>query len=385
MKIFSVVSRFSLLITALLVSTVHAQDYENRPGINIGGVIYTFDSERNQDDNTGLAIGGEYPLAGRWAIATDYFTLDSDVEPGTGFESDIDYLRLGVNYYLNKINQLQPYAGIGMGKLNIDPKGLGPNDSRESTVDIGVGAKLLLSQNWQLRADYKMIFGDNSSARDSAVTLGLSYLFGARSQSRPAGPTPGTPVNNNAIMDADQDGVPDERDACANTPAGAQVNRRGCELDSDRDGVVDSRDNCPDTSVNLSVDDNGCPVLDTMQRRIELLVNFDYDRSEVKAEYDEEIENFADFMKEYANTNAVIEGHTDTRGSDAYNQPLSERRANAVREELVNEYGIEEERVSAVGYGESRPVDTSNTEAGHARNRRIEAVLSVDIEEQRRR
>jgi len=81
----------------------------------------------------------------------------------------------------------------------------------------------------------------------------------------------------------------------------------------------------------------------------------------------------------------VIEGHTDSRGSDAYNQPLSERRANAVRDELVNEYDIDASRVSTVGYGESRPVATNDTDEGRAQNRRIEAVLSVEVEEQRRR
>ena len=90
-------------------------------------------------------------------------------------------------------------------------------------------------------------------------------------------------------------------------------------------------------------------------------------------------------MEVYGNTNVVIEGHTDSRGSDAYNQALSERRANAVRDELVNENGIAAERVSTVGYGESRPVSSNDTDAGRAQNRRIEAVISVEVEEQRRR
>jgi OOP family OmpA-OmpF porin len=125
--------------------------------------------------------------------------------------------------------------------------------------------------------------------------------------------------------------------------------------------------------------------MELTQRRQELLVNFDYNRSEVKPQYDNEIEDFAEFMEVYGNTNVVIEGHTDSRGSDAYNQALSERRANAVRDELVNENGIAAERVSTVGYGESRPVSSNDTDAGRAQNRRIEAVISVEVEEQRRR
>ena len=379
MKIFSLVSRFSLIIAALLVSTVHAQDYENVGNINIGGVGFFPDTVRNADDALGVVIGGELPLADRWSLVGDYYAVETDIQNGP--DADLNYTRLGLNYHFDQLRGWQPYFGFGFGSLELDSTGF-LNDQDDDTFDIGLGVKRFINDNWMVRGDYKMIRGDESHGWDDAVTVGVAYAFGQRS-SRPA-VAARTPAPT-GIRDSDQDGVPDERDACANTPTGAQVDRRGCELDSDRDGVVDSRDDCPDTSVNLSVDGNGCPILDIMQRRIELLVNFDYDRSEVKAEYDEEIEDFADFMKEYANTSAVIEGHTDTRGSDAYNQPLSERRANAVREELVNEYGIEEDRVSAVGYGESRPVDNSNTEAGHARNRRIEAVLSVDVEEQRRR
>ena len=187
------------------------------------------------------------------------------------------------------------------------------------------------------------------------------------------------------MMDSDGDGVPDSSDACANTPAGVQVDRRGCEIDSDRDGVVDSRDNCPDTPATLAVDNNGCPILETAQRRQELRVNFEYDKSDIRPQYDREIADFAEFMETRSNTNVVIEGHTDNRGSDAYNQALSERRANAVRDELVNEHDIASDRVSTVGYGESRPIDSNNTDTGRANNRRIEAVISVDVEEQRRR
>ena len=209
----------------------------------------------------------------------------------------------------------------------------------------------------------------------------LPIAFGKRASA----PAAAARTTSSTMMDSDNDGVPDSSDACRNTPAGTQVDSRGCEIDSDRDGVVDSRDNCPDTTANLAVDSNGCPIMELTQRRQELLVNFDYNRSEVKPQYDNEIEDFAEFMEVYGNTNVVIEGHTDSRGSDAYNQALSERRANAVRDELVNENGIAAERVSTVGYGESRPVSSNDTDAGRAQNRRIEAVISVEVEEQRRR
>ena len=90
-----------------------------------------------------------------------------------------------------------------------------------------------------------------------------------------------------------------------------------------------------------------------------------------------DIQNLADFMKQYGQTSTVVEGHTDSVGTDAYNQRLSERRANAVRDVLVNQHGLDASRVDAVGYGESRPVADNSTEEGRAINRRVEAEVEA--------
>lgn len=111
--------------------------------------------------------------------------------------------------------------------------------------------------------------------------------------------------------------------------------------------------------------------------RVELDVKFDFDKAKVKEESYGDIKNLADFMKQYPQTNAVLEGHTDSIGTDAYNQGLSERRANAVRDVLVNQYGVGGDRVNAVGYGESRPVADNATPAGRAINRRVEAEVEA--------
>ena len=109
--------------------------------------------------------------------------------------------------------------------------------------------------------------------------------------------------------------------------------------------------------------------------RVELDVKFDFDKAQVKQESYGDIKALADFMKQYPQTSTVVEGHPDSVGSDAYNQGLSERRANAVREVLVNQYGVESGRVQAVGYGESRPVADNATAEGRAINRRVEAEV----------
>ena len=111
--------------------------------------------------------------------------------------------------------------------------------------------------------------------------------------------------------------------------------------------------------------------------RVELDVKFDFDRAEVKQDSMDDIRDLADFMKQYGQTTTVVEGHTDSVGTDAYNQRLSERRANAVRDVLVNQYGLDGSRVDSVGYGESRPVADNSTEEGRAINRRVEAEVEA--------
>ena len=91
----------------------------------------------------------------------------------------------------------------------------------------------------------------------------------------------------------------------------------------------------------------------------------------------EVMQALADFMKQYPQTSTVVEGHTDSVGTDAYNQGLSERRANAVRDVLVNQYGLSPDRVNAAGYGESRPVADNATADGRAINRRVEAEVEA--------
>ncbi len=111
--------------------------------------------------------------------------------------------------------------------------------------------------------------------------------------------------------------------------------------------------------------------------RVELDVKFDFDKSQVKEGSFADIKNLADFMAQYPQTTTVVEGHTDSVGTDAYNQGLSERRANAVRDVLVNQYGLAAERVNAVGYGETRPVADNSTSEGRAINRRVEAEVEA--------
>jgi OOP family OmpA-OmpF porin len=134
------------------------------------------------------------------------------------------------------------------------------------------------------------------------------------------------------------------------------------ENDEDQDGVVDSRDKCPNTPRGAIVDKGGCWAFHGML--------FDFDSDKIKPEYHAMIQNVVKVLELNPGLTIEIQGHTDSIGSEAYNQRLSERRANAVKNLLVRE-GIDGNRLATVGFGELQPVDSNDTEEGRAYNRRV--------------
>lgn len=104
-----------------------------------------------------------------------------------------------------------------------------------------------------------------------------------------------------------------------------------------------------------------------------LMINFDVDKYNIKPQYHGELKTVGDFLKEFPKAYGEIAGHTDSSHTRAYNQKLSERRANSVKEYLIKNFGIAAERLSSKGYGEDRPIATNKTKAGKAKNRRMVA------------
>ena len=103
-------------------------------------------------------------------------------------------------------------------------------------------------------------------------------------------------------------------------------------------------------------------------------IYFDTDKSTVKTEAFPLIETIAATLKQNPELRIRIEGHTDSQGEETYNQRLSERRSNTIRELLITEHGIAAERLETIGYGETKPIGDNDTAAGRAKNRRVELV-----------
>lgn len=112
--------------------------------------------------------------------------------------------------------------------------------------------------------------------------------------------------------------------------------------------------------------------------RATLNIQFDTNKAVVKDQYFAELAELADIMRKYPNLKVMIEGHTDSVGTDDLNMTLSQKRADSVKNFLVAILGIDASRLDAKGYGETRPVEDNNTKEGRQKNRRVEAAVEYE-------
>lgn len=343
---------------------------EERPGITAGvgvGAI-VFDDVRGLENDSLLYVNGGYRFDNPFAIEVGY--IGTTGETLTGLEADIDNWHIdGVMNY--DIGRLTPFISIGAGQGTFNIAGA---DTDETMFNFGVGGKLFYYNSAAIRMEMKYFRGSDSDANDLAFMIGLHHSFGARKEARQSQVAYQT-------RDSDGDGVPDPRDRCPNTAAGLNVDSVGCAPDSDEDGVPDQNDRCPGTTNRRArIDDGGCYVVLSETVRVGLNVQFDTDSSITRPEHRAEVRKVVDFMEEYPQTRVTIEGHTDSDGDAVYNRHLSQRRAQAIAEMIIQEFGISRSRVSAIGYGEDRPIATNDTAEGRQRNRRVVGVVEATVE-----
>ena len=359
-----------LLIMACAAGLAHASTtVAENTGFTLTPSVgyYAFDSARSyiyEDETSFFSIGAGYRWDNPWQLELVY--LDGETKTNAG-DADFDQWRVDGLYHMASDNNFIPYWLIGAGEHTLEETS-GERD--ESFVNYGVGFKYAFNELVSLRSDVRGVTSLDEAQTELAVTLGLQFLFGGSS-------APAAPV---APLDSDNDGVSDAADNCLNTPAGVGVDAQGCALDSDNDGIANYKDSCPNSDAGAKVNDEGCYIILTETHEIDLQVNFANNSSIVPAGYFDEIKAVASFMIEYPATEVVVEGYTDSSGSAAYNQNLSERRATAVADVLVNSFAVTPSRVSAVGYGEARPIANNDTAEGRSANRRVVAVISATVE-----
>ena len=310
---------------------------------------------------------------------------------------------------------LSPYILAGVGQQDLDAiKGV-TKERTDTVMNLGGGAFYSLNDVLSLRGEARVIHNSDWSKTDYLVLTGLQYSFGSQPASEvvtaPVYVAPVEPVNvvpadtdgdgvvdandrcpntpsgwevgvDGCPLDSDKDRVPNSIDECPNTPNGMQVGANGCPLDEDKDGVTDAKDKCPGTALNVIVDANGCAktVTKEIKEAIKQEVNivFDTNKAIIKPEFKGEVAKISDLAKANNNAFITIEGHTDSSGNPAKNKVLSQERATAVMNMLIAEYGIPAARVTAIGYGSSKPVADNKTAEGKAKNRRVIAVLTAE-------
>lgn len=342
-------SRFFLVTTALACSQLVLAN--ERQWYFVPGLQYIIaDSDRVADDGPGLSLGLGKRVGDKWSIEASLMMDELDFENTAG-EYDQKGLMLDALYLYNGTMKSTPYAVIGLGALRTD---IGSGANTNFAANVGVGYMKSFSDSgmglrgdirYRLDEDDKSVAGQNRFS-DWVVGISLVIPFGKSQQVAVApAPAPAAPVR-----------------------VAEPVKEVPKVKDSDNDGVIDANDRCPDTLSNVKVDKYGCEIIALKG------VHFETNSAKLTSSSLMILDTAANTLKKRGDIKVQVAGHTDSMGSAAYNQQLSAKRAETVRQYLVNK-GVNSNNLSARGYGEGEPVASNSNAAGRAENRRVELRL----------
>jgi len=320
--------------------------------VNAGYGYWYWDSDRDLSNSGVPLVGLEWAVSDRLAAELTYGYSETDTDKA-GEDVDINYYSAGLLFYSGSYiggpNRIRPYLGFGLGQTKFDSDANNNTfHNRESDVHVSGGLRWMITPAFGARLEARAVNSLDKHDWDTLLSVGLNYYFGKTAED-----TGASALAGGAVASGDEDG----------------------------DGVSDANDKCPGTPPGTRVDSDGCPLPVARVASIRLLVNFAFDSSKVQEKYFKDISEVAAFLKRFEDVHVVIEGHTDSTGPDDYNMKLSQRRAEAVVDVLVNDYGIARNRLEPKGYGEADPVASNDTAEGRAQNRRVMATLQVEYEE----
>lgn len=367
---------FSSLLAATLLG---ASDYNYEVSPVVG---YLWNSTSNETNvNNGGAMGGVQNHA-VYGAEVQMNNVCNSVKPevsvlygrdkvaGQSGKTGVLTTMLNGVYEMPVDSTLTPFAKAGFGYewyTNTHP-----SDFDGLLLDAGVGLKTEITKQIALKLEalymYKMnnngVDGSNGEVHNIAALAGLTFSFDQKAAA-PVVAAVAAPVVAAVVA---PEAKPEPKPVVVPAPA-PQVVKAAAPVDSDKDGVFDPQDKCPATPAGFKVDADGCPVKATLH------LNFATNSNKVDAAGNAKVAAFGAFLKDSPAYKASIVGHTDSTASDVYNQKLSEKRAEIVKDMLIKG-GVDASRLSASGKGESQPVATNKTKEGRAENRRIEVELS---------
>lgn len=329
---------------SVMGSYIEADDQRSADDANNGGVF------TNIENGYGFQLAlGQMRQSGfgfELSLASDIFETDSN--NGTDFYRYA--LGLDVIYAFNTAegddprDSWSPYLLIGGGAAYNDTF---PDDRDDydfyANAGIGMTSPSLNKYGMKIRLDLRYVYDNFESAYDEEYKANLGIEF----------PLFGEPKVVEKIVE--QVKV-------------VEVEKDSGLRDSDGDGIIDNKDNCPNTPAGVRVDGEGCPLGGVVALDG---VTFEFNGDRLRPDAATILNDASEVLARYPEMLVEVAGHTDSIGGDAYNQTLSQRRAESVRQYLVNK-GISAERLTAVGYGESEPRATNDTEEGRELNRRVE-------------
>ncbi len=254
-----------------------------------------------------------------------------------------------VQYFISR-GTFSPYTVIGLGGMNTSHN---HRNAAGFIGEAGAGLTYEIFDNLLVRSDVRYRYNNNlnnslqtgpTEFNDMVVNLGFVVPFGDKPKATVVkAPAP-------AVIPA---------------PVVAAKAIDCSTLDTDHDGVNNCNDQCPDTLPGVKVSIAGCWIVD---------VKFDNDKDIIKPQYFKNLDNVAKRIKEHPGLVIEVQGHTSKTGSLKHNIDLSERRAKAVKKYLVN--GSNSANLTTKGYGWTSPIDTNDTEAGRANNRRVQLEVN---------
>ncbi|MBA3030405.1 MAG: OmpA family protein [Desulfobacteraceae bacterium] len=379
-----------------------------------------FDSDYHLQDNTQIGIAISNNITKNWTLEGGLnFINSSATETMFGAKEDtkVYFYHIDGLYHFLPEQQFVPFLAAGIGGLAFDRDDVGLDN--DYAVNYGAGFKIFPVDRLALRGDLRHVIslgedssGDNETYMSYIASLGIAYQFGGVKATPPDGDAdgdgvpdsrdkcPNTPAgaivnSSGCVPDSDGDGVIDALDKCPDTPNGIKVDASGCPLDSDGDGVADYLDKCPDTPMGTPVDASGCPIIgdqdnDGVKDDVDqcpdtpvgatVTVNgcwvvkdllFDTAKSTIKPKSKAGLDALVAILQKNPNMMLEIQGHTDNVGSLKYNEGLSISRAKAVYDYLVAE-GIAAKRMKTAGYAFTKPATSNDTPEGRSLNRRVE-------------
>lgn len=321
-------------------------EYEVAPSFT--KAITEGNSKIDNYDMVGLSLSKK--ISEDFMLNLSYAKGDTDYKK-SNISTDIEVGFLNAQYYFYKQNNLFTYATAGVGYQHFDKK----FNSRDSGVKLnyGAGVKYYFNDVVNIFAQVTHLTDFSDDENEMHLTTGIGFVFG-KAVKEPVKTTSYTPQ----IEEKKAQSKPTHQ------PKPKKV------VDSDKDLVIDTHDMCPNTPQGFKVDKNGCEISYNFQ------VHFAFDSSILQAKALKRIDAFAHFID--VNKEAIkqieIAGHTDAKGSNEYNLSLSQRRAKAVYDTLVDK-GISQKLMIYKGYGEEKPLVSNDSEENRALNRRVEANL----------